>query len=153
MPITAHQRFCALNTIFRNPAITLAAVNQLVPPSAHFRNECRKLQKHAVITELCCANPVRDSSCEPSVVAELHEQTHTPPTYKTKNWPSYIEALKRRGSLTIRFDHAMTWEAAPIGNTAWLFYRRFRVISLYSDRKTASAVDLRWRKAVAAVGS
>jgi pyrrolidone-carboxylate peptidase len=27
---------------------------------------------------LCCTNPVRDSSCESSVVAELHEQTHTP---------------------------------------------------------------------------
>jgi len=25
----------------------------------------------------------------------------TPPTYKTKNWPAYNEALKRRGSLTI----------------------------------------------------
>ena len=27
---------------------------------------------------LCCTNPVRDSSCESSVVAGLHEQTHTP---------------------------------------------------------------------------
>ena len=27
---------------------------------------------------LCCTNPVRDSSCESSVVAVLHEQTHTP---------------------------------------------------------------------------
>ena len=39
----------------------------------------------------------------------------TPPTYKTRNWPSYNEALKRRGSLTIWFDPAMTWEAAPTG--------------------------------------
>ena len=38
-----------------------------------------------------------------------------PPTYKTRNWPSYNEALKRRGSLTIWFDPAMTWEAAPTG--------------------------------------
>ena len=37
----------------------------------------------------------------------------TPPTYKTRNWPAYNEALKRRGSLTIWFDPAMTWEAAP----------------------------------------
>ena len=29
-------------------------------------------------TRLCCTNPVRDSSCESSVVAVLHEQTHTP---------------------------------------------------------------------------
>ena len=39
----------------------------------------------------------------------------TPPTYKTRNWPSYTKALKRRGSLAIWFDPAMTWEAAPTG--------------------------------------
>ena len=39
----------------------------------------------------------------------------TPPTYKTRNWPAYNEALKRRGSLTIWFDPSMTWEAAPTG--------------------------------------
>ena len=39
----------------------------------------------------------------------------TPPTYKTKNWPSYNKALKRRCSLAIWFDPAMTWEAAPTG--------------------------------------
>ena len=39
----------------------------------------------------------------------------TPPTYKTKNWPAYNEALKRRGSLTIWFDPEMVWEAAPTG--------------------------------------
>lgn len=38
-----------------------------------------------------------------------------PPTYKTRNWPACNEALKRRGSLTIWFDPAMTWEAAPTG--------------------------------------
>ena len=27
---------------------------------------------------LCCTNPMRDSSCESSVVAGGHEQTHTP---------------------------------------------------------------------------
>jgi hypothetical protein len=37
------------------------------------------------------------------------------PTYKTLNWPAYNKALKRRGSLTIWFDPAMTWEAAPTG--------------------------------------
>jgi Transposase DDE domain len=39
----------------------------------------------------------------------------TPPTYKTRNWPAYNKALKRRGSLTIWFDPAMTWLAAPTG--------------------------------------
>lgn len=37
----------------------------------------------------------------------------TPPTYKTRNWPAYNEAFKRRGSLTIWFYSAMTQEAAP----------------------------------------
>lgn len=32
-----------------------------------------------------------------------------PPTYKTRNWPSYNEALKRRESLTIWFDLDMAW--------------------------------------------
>ena len=39
----------------------------------------------------------------------------TPPTYKTRNWPAYNEALKRRGSLTIWFDPEMSWEAAASG--------------------------------------
>lgn len=39
----------------------------------------------------------------------------TSPAYKTRNWPAYNEALKRRGSLAIWFDPAMTCEAAPTG--------------------------------------
>jgi len=39
----------------------------------------------------------------------------TPATYKTRNWPAYNEALKRRGSLTIWFDPEMIWEAVPSG--------------------------------------
>lgn len=39
----------------------------------------------------------------------------TPPTYKTRNWPAYNQALKRKGSLTIWFDPAMTWKAAQTG--------------------------------------
>ena len=39
----------------------------------------------------------------------------TPPIYKTRNWPAYNQALKRRGSLTNWFDPAMTWKAAPTG--------------------------------------
>lgn len=38
-----------------------------------------------------------------------------PPTYKSRNWPAYNEAPKRRGSMTIWFDPAMTWEAARTG--------------------------------------
>jgi hypothetical protein len=38
-----------------------------------------------------------------------------PPAYKTRNWPAYNEALKRRGSLTIWFDPTMSWEAPPTG--------------------------------------
>jgi len=39
----------------------------------------------------------------------------SPTTYRTLNWKSYNDALRRRGSLTIWFDPAMTWEAAPSG--------------------------------------
>ena len=39
----------------------------------------------------------------------------TPPTYKTRNWPTYNEALKRRGSLTIWLDPEMIWDATPTG--------------------------------------
>ncbi|MFV0358734.1 MAG: IS5/IS1182 family transposase, partial [Tropicimonas sp.] len=39
----------------------------------------------------------------------------TPPSYRTRTWPAYNEALKRRGSLTIWFDPIMTWDAAPTG--------------------------------------
>ena len=37
------------------------------------------------------------------------------PTYKTRNWPDYNAALKRRGSLTNWFDPDMTWATAPTG--------------------------------------
>lgn len=39
----------------------------------------------------------------------------TPPTCKTRNWHACNEALKRRGSLPIWFDPAMTRAAAPTG--------------------------------------
>lgn len=39
----------------------------------------------------------------------------TRPAYETRNWPAYSEALKSRGSLTIWFDPAMTWDAAQTG--------------------------------------
>lgn len=32
-----------------------------------------------------------------------------------RNWTTYNEALKRRGSLTLWFDPAMTWKPAPTG--------------------------------------
>jgi hypothetical protein len=37
----------------------------------------------------------------------------TPTSYKTRNWPEYNKAPKRRGSRTIWFDPAMKWGAAP----------------------------------------
>ena len=39
----------------------------------------------------------------------------TPLSYRTRNWPAYNEALKRRGSLANWFDPAMIWEAEPTG--------------------------------------
>ncbi len=59
----------------------------------------------------------------------------TPPTYKTRNWPSYNEALKRRGSLTIWFDPEMSWEAAPTG-------RRGRQQS-YSDASIQTCLSMK----------
>src|SRR6056297_369768 len=38
-----------------------------------------------------------------------------PPSYKTRNWPAYNEALKQRGSLTIWFDPDMAWMPPPTG--------------------------------------
>jgi len=35
--------------------------------------------------------------------------------YKTMNWHDYNRALRQRGSLTVWFDPAMVWEAAPSG--------------------------------------
>ena len=58
-----------------------------------------------------------------------------PPAYKTRNWPAYNEALKRRGSLTIWFDPAMAWEAAPSG-------RRGRQQS-YSDAAIQTCLTLK----------
>ena len=61
------------------------------------------------------------------MVAGSHEQTHTPRLQDQElarlsshcgaigSSPMAREALKRRGSLTIWFDPAMTWEAAPTG--------------------------------------
>ena len=39
----------------------------------------------------------------------------TPRTCKTRNWPDYNAALKRRGSLSIWFDPTIIWEAEPTG--------------------------------------
>ena len=42
----------------------------------------------------------------------------TPTAYKTKNWPAYNKALKRHGSLSIRFDPLIIWEAESTENVA-----------------------------------
>jgi len=39
----------------------------------------------------------------------------SPTKYKTRNWPSYNTALKRRGSLSIWFDAEMEWSAPATG--------------------------------------
>lgn len=41
----------------------------------------------------------------------------TPPKYRTTNWPEYNAALKRRGSLEVWFDPAMSWFAEPDGRS------------------------------------
>ena len=37
------------------------------------------------------------------------------PLLRTTNWPSYSQALKRRGSLMVWLDPEMAWFAAPGG--------------------------------------
>ncbi len=59
----------------------------------------------------------------------------TPPTYKTRNWPAYNEALECRGSLTIWFDPEICWEAAPSG-------RRGRQQS-YSDAAILTCLSMK----------
>lgn len=59
----------------------------------------------------------------------------THPTDRTRNWPAYNEALKRRGSLTVWFDPAMTWDAAPTG-------RRGRQRS-YSDAAIQTCLSMK----------
>lgn len=39
----------------------------------------------------------------------------TPPKYKSTNWSSYNDSLKRRGSLSIWFDPEMVWTPPPSG--------------------------------------
>jgi len=38
-----------------------------------------------------------------------------PTKYKTKNWSSYNDSLKQRGSLSIWFDPKMVWTPPPSG--------------------------------------
>ena len=89
---------------------------------------------HETVRWLCCTNPVRDSSCESSVVAGWMSRPNTP-TYKTMNWPAYNKALKRRGSLTIWFDPDMAWAAKPTG-------KRGRQ-SVYSDAAVQTCLTMK----------
>mgnify|MGYP001059470490 FL=1 len=59
----------------------------------------------------------------------------TPPIYRTRNWPAYNEALKRRGSLTIWFDVEIIWDGAPTG-------RRGRKQS-YSDAAIQTCLSMK----------
>ena len=43
----------------------------------------------------------------------------TPRTYKTRNWPAYNEALKRRCLLTIWFDPKTIWPDMIWPNMIW----------------------------------
>jgi len=71
--------------------------------------------------------------------------TPTPPTYKTRNWPAYNEALKRRGSLTIWFDPEMSWDGAPTG-------RRGRQQS-YSDAAIQTCLSMKVLFGMALMGA
>ena len=50
-------------------------MDKIVPPN-DYEDLIRLI--HDRFEGLCCTNPVRDSSCDSSVVAGGHEQTHIP---------------------------------------------------------------------------
>jgi hypothetical protein len=56
----------------------------------------------------------RDSLYESSVIAE-GMSSWAPTKYKNKNWSSYTDSLKQRGSLSIWFDPEMDWAPPPSG--------------------------------------
>ena len=66
-----------------------------------------------------------------------------PFAYKTKNWPAYNTALKRRGSLTIWFDPSMTWEAASTGKRGRQPYYSDAAIQTCLTMKVLSGMALR----------
>ncbi|WP_172971438.1 hypothetical protein [Palleronia sp. THAF1] len=62
------------------PSLTdLPCIAAIDSPEVEKSNDFREAEESAIVGKgLCCTNPVRDSSCESSVVARGHEQTHTP---------------------------------------------------------------------------
>ena len=58
------------------------------------------------------------SLCESSVIAE-GISSWAPTKYRTKNWSSYNDSLKCRGSLWIWFDPEIIWTPPPSGNRGW----------------------------------
>lgn len=59
-------------------------------------------------------NRLRDSLFESRMMAGRYEQL-APTKYKTTNWSTYNDALKRRGSLELWFDPEMVWVLPPGG--------------------------------------
>jgi hypothetical protein len=55
-----------------------------------------------------------DSPHEISIIDGMYEQL-VPSKYKTTNWPSYNDSLKRNGSMSIWFDPKMVWGPPPRG--------------------------------------
>lgn len=72
----------------------------------------------------------------------MHEQAHSP-AYKTRNWPTFIEALKRRGSLTFWFDLSIRWGAAPTGKRRREFDYSDAAIRTCLTMKVLSGMALR----------
>jgi archaellum component FlaC len=75
-----NEEMMASNEELQSANEELQSVNEeLNTVNAEFQEKIDILNRmHADLEGLCCTNPVRDSSCESSVVAGLHEQTDTP---------------------------------------------------------------------------
>lgn len=63
-------------------------------------------------TRPCCTKAAPDAHCGSSDIAERHVQARA---YPLPHWSSYNAALCKRGSLTVWFDPAAPWHAAPSG--------------------------------------
>ena len=58
-----------------------------------------------------------------------------PTEYKTKNWSSYNDSLKQRGSLSIRFDPEMVW-TPPLATRQEKFIRDLKNALIRIENKT-----------------
>lgn len=63
--------------------------------------------------------------------------------YRTTNCPAYNASLKRRGSLMVRLDPKLQWQAAPSGRAGWPEVFSDAAIQFCLTKKCMSGLGLR----------